>query len=108
MHAKAIQTQAQAQEALSASAKAVHAMLEKVTTRAATLESILDETADRFNDFQNGNGLFGIKTVFSFLLSMVAVQNPKVAVITVFFTGKYCNVTLERFIFNASQLQVLL
>ncbi|OKL55663.1 hypothetical protein UA08_08963 [Talaromyces atroroseus] len=91
VHARAIESQAQAQEALGASAKVVFAILEKLTTRAANLETILEETADRFNDLQHLDGLFGIKisawTAFSLLLSVIAVQNPKVAAVTFAFAG---------------------
>jgi hypothetical protein len=107
MHAKAIETQAQAQEALGASAKVVFAILEKLTTRAAYLESILEETANRFNDLQHIDGFFGMKisawTAFSLLFSVIAVQNPKVAVITFAFAGGLYATVLERYISNISQ-----
>lgn len=88
MHAKAIETQAQAQEALGASAKVAFAILEKLTTRAANLESILEETAGRFSQFQNLDRLVGIKTAFSFVVAFMAVQNPKLAVLMIAFAGK--------------------
>ncbi|EED23402.1 nuclear membrane fusion protein Kar5, putative [Talaromyces stipitatus ATCC 10500] len=90
-HAKAIETQAQAQEALGANTKIVFALLEKLTVRAANLESILEETASKFKDFQEMDGLFGLNislwTALSLLLTLFAVQNPKMAGIISVFAG---------------------
>jgi hypothetical protein len=90
-HAKAIETQAQAQEALGANTKIVYALLEKLTARAANLESLLEETASKFKGLQELDGLFGLNislwTVFSLLAPLLAIQNPKMAGIISVFAG---------------------
>lgn len=81
LQAEAIETQARAQEALGASTRIAYAMVDKLTTRAAQLETTLEETAARFDDIPALNSLFGIKvsawTICSLLLSIIAVQNPR-------------------------------
>ncbi|KAL3709710.1 hypothetical protein TMatcc_003501 [Talaromyces marneffei ATCC 18224] len=90
-HAKAIETQAQAQEALGAHTKVVFALLEKLTARAANLESMLEETGAKFKGLQALDGLFGLNislwTVLSLLVTLLAVQNPKMAGIISVFAG---------------------
>jgi hypothetical protein len=90
-HAKAIETQAQAQEALGANTKIVFALLEKLTSRAASLESMLEEIASKFRGLQEIDGLFGVNislwTVLSLLVTLLAVQNPKMAGIISVFAG---------------------
>jgi uncharacterized membrane protein YqjE len=81
LHAEAIATQARAQEALGVSTRVAYAMVDKITTRAAQLETVLEETAARFDDISALNNLFGMKisawTISSLLLSIIAVQNPR-------------------------------
>lgn len=90
-HAKAIETQAQAQEALGAHTKVVFALLEKLTARAANLESMLEETGAKFKGLQALDGLFGLNislwTVLSLLVTLLVVQNPKMAGIISVFAG---------------------
>ncbi|GAM34197.1 nuclear membrane fusion protein [Talaromyces pinophilus] len=90
-HAKAIETQARAQEALGANTKIVYALLEKLTARAANLESMLEETASKFKGFQELDGLFDLNmslwTVLSLLVTLLAVQNPRMAGVISVFAG---------------------
>lgn len=90
-HAKAIENQARAQETLGANTKIVYALLEKLTARAANLESMLEETASKFRGIQELDGLFGLSmslwTVLSLIIALLAVQNPKMAGILSVFAG---------------------
>lgn len=90
-HAKAIETQALAQEALGANTKIVYAQLEKLTARAVNLESMLEETASKFKGLQEVDGLFGLNmslwTVLSLLVTLLAVQNPRMAGLISIFAG---------------------
>lgn len=91
-HAKVIKTQTQAQEVLGVNAKIVHAMLEKVTSQVASLDSIIEETATRFKSLQYLDGVFGVNisfwTVFSLILSLMAAKSPRVAGIMSAFAGE--------------------
>ncbi|KAH8704917.1 putative nuclear membrane fusion protein Kar5 [Talaromyces proteolyticus] len=91
MQVKTMETQARAQASLSASTKAANTLLDKLTTRAAKIESVLEETASRFDDISSLGSFFGVKvsawTISSLLFSVIAVQNPRVAVILLVFSG---------------------
>lgn len=93
LQAKALATQSEVQEALGASAKVAQALLDQLTAKAANLETVLEDTAVRFNDLPVLSGILGIKlspwTLCSLLFAIIAVQNPKAAVLVVFCGGKF-------------------
>lgn len=90
-HAKAIETQAKAQEVLGSNTKIVHALLEKLAERAANLEVMLEEAAYKFKGLQEMDSVFGVNmslwTVISLLITILIVQNPRMAGILSIFAG---------------------
>lgn len=93
LQAKALVTQSQVQEALGASAKVAQALLDQLTAKAANLETVLEDTTVRFNDLPIVSGVLGIRlspwTLCSLLFAIIAVQNPKAAVLVVLCGGKF-------------------
>jgi hypothetical protein len=80
-----METQSREQEALGVRAKVTYALLEKLSSKAANLEAILEDTVTKFNDIPMVNDILGVRispwTVCFALFSAIAIQNPKFAVI---------------------------
>jgi hypothetical protein len=92
--AKALVAQSQVQEALGHSAKVAQALLDQVASKAANLETILEDTAVRFTNIPVLSDIWGIRvspwTLCSLLFSIIAVQNPKAAVLLILGGGRFC------------------
>lgn len=82
----------EAQKLLSDSARVAHGLLDKVTAKAANLETILNDAATHFNELP----LLGISispwAVCALLLCLMAMQNPKLTAILVLSGGKLTRV----------------
>lgn len=109
-HAQALETQAQTQEALSNSAKFVFVLLDKLTDRAANLESMLQEVTSQWQGLQKVDGILGwalsIWTAIALIVTLYAIQNPKVAGLVSVVAGfaVICKVVSYLSVFNLSSM----
>lgn len=73
------------------------ALLDKTTTAAANLQTMIDETTARYREFPALSGLFGSYsawTVCALLFSLLGAQNPKSAMVVILIGMSWCLLSL--------------
>jgi hypothetical protein len=82
LQAEALKAQSKAQETLRSSVKVAQALLDRLSSKAANIEVVLDETTQRLKELPAVGGVLAMR--FPWVLSIlffciIAVQNPRAA-----------------------------
>lgn len=94
---EAITEQSQAHNNMQMNMRISQALLDKTTTAAANLQTMIDETTTRYREFPALSGLLGSYSawvVCALLLSLLCVQNPKTAMVVVLIGMCWCLLSL--------------